>query len=110
MVQFPDNPALIDGLLAKRVHVALAAHSAMRDLRKARNNAFEVVYPLEGDKPTGSAPAFRPADTDLYEAFQRELRALKKSGEFDKISQRFGFDMPPDRRDMTDQQACDAVA
>ena len=110
VVQFPDNPALIDGLLAKRVHVALAAHSAMRDLRKARNNAFEVVYPLEGDKPTGSAPAFRPADTDLYEAFQRELRALKKSGEFDKISQRFGFDMPPDRRDMTDQQACDAAA
>ena len=110
VVQFPDNPALIDGLLARRVNVALAAYSAMRDLKASRKDAFEIVYPLEGDNPTGSAPAFRSTDTDLFDAYQRELRALRKSGEFFKISERFGFDMPANRREQTNQQACDSAA
>lgn len=109
VVQFPDNPALIDGLLAKRVQIALASYAAMRDLRKARNNAFELVFPLDGDKHTGSAPAFRPTDTDLFEAYQRELRAMKKSGEFDRISERFGFEMTAQGRAMTNEQACEAA-
>ncbi len=104
--QFPDNPSLIDGLAAKRIQLALSTYSSLRDLRKARNGLFEITYPLGDDPPQGGSPAFRPADKELYENFQRELRAMKKSGEFEKICQRFGFEASPRLLQKTSEQAC----
>jgi polar amino acid transport system substrate-binding protein len=104
--QFPDNPSLIDGLVAKRVQIALSTYSSLRDLRKSRNDEFDISYPLPDDPPHGSGPAFRPSDTDLYDAYQRELRAMKRSGEFAKLSDRFGFNIPNGMLNETAQQAC----
>ncbi|HKX16646.1 MAG TPA: transporter substrate-binding domain-containing protein [bacterium] len=104
--QFPDNPSLIDGLTAKRVKVVLAAYSAMRDLRKARNNQFELSYPLPDDPPSGGSPAFRKTDLDLYVAFQRELRAMSRSGELDKLRAQFGFEVPKELRNESADEAC----
>lgn len=109
ILQFPDNPSLIDGLLAKRMNVAVSTYSSVRDLQKARRGAFEFVYPVPDDPPHGGGCAFRPPDTSLYEAFQRELRALKKSGEFMKIGAQFGFELPPEILDMTAEGACAAA-
>jgi polar amino acid transport system substrate-binding protein len=110
IAQFQDNPSLIDGLAAKRMQLALSTYTSLRDLRKARNNAFELVYPLPDDLPHGSSPAFRPTDTELYQAFQRELKAMKKSDEFTKLSEKFGFDVLPQLIGMTAEQACAAAS
>ena len=107
--QFADNPSLIDGLAAKRVQVALSTYSSLRDLKKARNNLFEIKYPIPDDPPHGGSPAFRPGDTELYQAFQRELKAMKKSGEFAKLAEQFGFDALPELLEMTAEQACSAA-
>jgi phytoene dehydrogenase-like protein/ABC-type amino acid transport substrate-binding protein len=104
--QFPDNPSLIDGLLAKRIQVAVSTRSSILALQAQRKNVFDVVYPVPEDMPRGSSPAFRKIDTELHEAFQRELRALKHSGEFEKIAAKFGFDSPPELMSMTIAQAC----
>lgn len=104
--QFPDNPALLDGLAAKRVDIALSTYSALRLMRKARGGSFEVTYPLADDPPQGGSPAFRPTDTELHENFQRELRAMKKSGEFEKICQQFDFEASPHLLQLTAEQAC----
>ena len=104
--QFPDNPSLADGLTAKRVKVVLAAYSALRDLRKSHNNEFELAYPLPDDTPSGGSPAFRKTDLDLYVAFQRELRAMNRSGELDKIRGQFGFEVLKELRDETADEAC----
>jgi polar amino acid transport system substrate-binding protein len=104
--QFPDNPSLIDGLLAKRIQVAVSTRSSIRDLQVQRKNAFQVVYPVPEDLPRGSSPAFRRIDTALYEAFQQGLRDLKKSGEFEKIAAKYGFDSPPEMMAMSAEQAC----
>lgn len=106
ILQFPDNPALIDGLLAKRVKVAISTNSSLRDLRKQRGG-FEIQYPLADDPPVGSAPAFALGDDELHAAFQQELRAMRASGELDKLAERFGFQPPPDAlRSISAEDAC----
>jgi polar amino acid transport system substrate-binding protein len=105
--QFPSNPSLIDGLLADRVPVVVSTNASLRGLREVRNNAFEIVYPLSDDPPKGSGPAFRPQDTELYEAFQKELRSMKASGELDQLAAKFGFAPPPaSLADATAESVC----
>ena len=108
--QFPDNPTLMDGLAAKRIQLALSTYSALRDIRKQRNGAFDITYPLSDDPPQGGSPAFRPTDTELHDAFQRELRAMKKSGEFTKVCQQFGFEASPRLLETTAERACAGAA
>lgn len=91
--QFPDNPALIDGLLAKRVQVVLSTFSSLKKLQKDRGG-FEIIYPLPDDESKGSSNAFRKGDVDFHAAFQREFAALKASGELKRISADFGFVFP----------------
>lgn len=108
--QFPNNPSLIDGLLAKRVQVVVSTNASLLALQKARGGAFEIVYPLPDDPPVGSAPAFRMQDTTLHEAFQKELRALREKGELDRMSAEFGFAPPPDDlKSITAEEACARV-
>lgn len=93
--QFPSNPALIDGLLARRVQVAVSTDAGLRELLRLRGGGFEIVYPIADDPPVGSAPAFRRQDTALHAAFQEQLRALRASGELDRMATEFGFGPPP---------------
>lgn len=105
--QFPNNPSLIDGLLAERVPLVVSTNASLLGLQQARDGAFEIVYPLSDDPPKGSGPAFRPQDTDLHEAFQKELRAMKASGELDKMAAEFGFAPPPESLgDATAEAVC----
>jgi polar amino acid transport system substrate-binding protein len=106
ILQFPDNPALIDGLLAKRVKVAISTNSALRNLQKQRGE-FEIQYPLADDPPVGSAPAFALGDDELHAAFQKELRAMRASGDLDKLAEQFGFPPPPDAlKSISAEDAC----
>jgi len=104
--QFQDNPSLMDGLAARRIQIAISTYSALRDLRKARNNAFDIVYPLPDDLPHGSSGAFRPGDTEFHAAYQAELKKMKQSGEFLKLSQQHGFEVPAGSLNMTADEAC----
>jgi polar amino acid transport system substrate-binding protein len=107
IAQFPNNPSLIDGLLANRVPLVVSTNASLLGLKNARSDAFEIVYPLSDDPPTGSGPAFRPQDTDLHDAFQKELRAMRASGELDKMAAEFGFAPPPDfLADATAESVC----
>jgi polar amino acid transport system substrate-binding protein len=104
--QFPNDPALIDGLLAKRIQVVLGTYSGLKAVLKGRNIDVGISYPIADHPAQGSGPVFRPADTDLYDAFRRELRALKASKEFVSMSQEFGFDTPPELINGTAEQFC----
>jgi polar amino acid transport system substrate-binding protein len=106
--QFPNNSAMIDGLLAGRIAVALFTNASARELQKQRGG-FEIVYPLQEDPPVGSAPAFAMGDTALHDAFQTELRAMHKSGELVAMAQKFGFEPPPaNLESVTAEQVCAA--
>ena len=105
--QFPNGPALIDGLVAKRMQFAVSTNASLKDLQRARSGVFEIVYPVSDDPPVGSAPAFRRDDTELHAAFQQELRAMRQAGALLEMSARFGFDPPPaDLMEISSEEAC----
>jgi polar amino acid transport system substrate-binding protein len=88
---FPDNAALMDGLLAKRIDIAIGANSGFTSFKKQRQVAFNITKPMTDMEPAGSGPAFRTTDTELLEAFSTEVLALKKSGEVAKYNEQLGF-------------------
>ncbi len=106
ITQYPDNSALIEALLTKRIQAAFSGIIVLHQTQIAKNNAFEVVHHLPDDFAHGSGPAFRPTDTDLIEAFKTEFRKMKQSGEAKQIIQSFGFSVMAEDQDLTAEQAC----
>jgi polar amino acid transport system substrate-binding protein len=104
--QFTNDPAIIDGLLAKRIEFGVMSHTPLHELFRQRNIDMEVVYPVPDDPPKAAACAFRKQDTDLLDAYQQELAKLKASGEYLKIARQFGFDTTPEQMRITAEQAC----
>jgi polar amino acid transport system substrate-binding protein len=88
---FPDAAALIDGLSGRRVDVALATSAGFILLQQRRSAPFKISQPMTDVKPAGSGPAFRSDDLDLIDAFERELKAMKVSGEIARVNEQFGF-------------------
>lgn len=110
MLQFPNDAAVIDGLIAKRIQVAFGSYSSLKIAYGMRNLDVVVTYPVPDGPANGSGCAFRPDDADLYAAYQRELRAMKASGEYQQTIKQFGFDPPPpEQLNMTAEQACEAA-
>jgi polar amino acid transport system substrate-binding protein len=107
---FPDTAALIDGMLGKRVDVALATYTGFVAVQKQRSTTFKISLPMSDIKSAGSGPAFRPNDMDLFEAFEKEVKAMKQSGEVARINEQFGFQYIREMYDpVTMKEAC-AVA
>lgn len=110
MLQFPNDASIIDGLIAKRIQVAFGSNSSLKVAYGMRNLDVVVTYPVADGPANGSGCAFRPDDTDLYAAYQRELRAMKVAGEYQLILKQFGFDAPPpEQLNMSAEQACEAA-
>ncbi len=106
--QFPNDTALLDGLLAKRFQAEFGSHPGIADMIRKRGleKELDVVFPIEDDAISFAACAFRKEDADLHAAFQRELRALKASGEFAKVVSGFGFDVNDRLIAATPETAC----
>ncbi|MER7568617.1 ectoine/hydroxyectoine ABC transporter substrate-binding protein EhuB [Streptomyces sp. NPDC048523] len=91
----PDQVAGLNAVEAGRVDVfagtAVTTRAVVRKSRKAE--ATKPFSAIVDGKPhiDGGAFAFRPTETNLRDAFNVELRALKKSGEVLRILKRFGF-------------------
>ncbi|MBV8535453.1 MAG: transporter substrate-binding domain-containing protein [Alphaproteobacteria bacterium] len=106
--QFPNDTALLDGLLAKRFQAEFGSHPGIADMIRKRGleTELDVVFPIQDDAISFAACAFRKDDTDFFAAFQRELRALKASGEFAKVVSGFGFDVSDNLLTATPEKAC----
>jgi polar amino acid transport system substrate-binding protein len=104
--QFPNDSALMDGLIAKRMQVVFGSYSALKDISQKRGLDLAMTYPIADDVPSFAACAFRKEDTDLYDAFQKELSAMKASGEFRTIVEQYGFEAPALLLNATSAQAC----
>jgi polar amino acid transport system substrate-binding protein len=104
--QFPDDVAMIDGLVAKRIQIVFQDNASISLVYRQRNLPVDVTFPIADVPEHGSGCAFRPADTDLYDAYQQQLRAMKASGEYLPIAQKYGFYTPPELLFVTADQAC----
>lgn len=75
ILQFTSDTSIIDALVAKRIQVAFGSSSGLKNAYRQRGLAVDVVFPVADDPAHASANAFRPGDTELQAAFNRELQA-----------------------------------
>jgi polar amino acid transport system substrate-binding protein len=80
------------------------------EIARRRRINFDIVFPVSDSAAPGAANAFRTQDSDLFDAYQKELRALKASGEYLKIANQFGFEIPPELMNATADQLCKTVS
>ena len=112
VLQFPDTAALLEALKTKRVQVILSDTGSLNltAAQVAKYPYQHLDYPSDGPFLAG-AVAFRKTDTTIYDAFQKELRAMKASGEFDRVAAQFQFPPLPDNlKNTTADEACSKVA
>ncbi|MER6462324.1 ectoine/hydroxyectoine ABC transporter substrate-binding protein EhuB [Streptomyces sp. NPDC048409] len=105
----PDQVAGLNAVEAGRVDVFAGTALTTREVVKksAKAEATKAFAPLVDGKPhvDGGAFAFRSAETKLRDAFNVELRKLKKSGELLRILRPFGF-TEAEMTDLTAKQLC----
>ena len=104
--QFTNDQSEIDALLAKRIDFGVMSPSGVRQSIKQRNLDLDITYPVEDDPPRGSACAFRPQDTDLYDAYVKEMRKMRTSGELIAILSSFGYETTIEQLSTPVDQLC----
>jgi polar amino acid transport system substrate-binding protein len=112
ILQFPDTAALLEALRSKRVQVIISdTGSLLLTPAQVQKYPFQHLdYPPDGPFIAG-ALAFRKTDTNIFNAFQTEFRAMKASGQFDQIAKQFQFEgIPAQYKDLTPDQVCAKVA
>ncbi|WP_031105693.1 ectoine/hydroxyectoine ABC transporter substrate-binding protein EhuB [Streptomyces sp. NRRL S-146] len=105
----PDQVAGLNAVEAGRVDVFAGTALTVREVVKksAKAEATDPFKPIVGGKPhvDGGAFAFRPTESNLRDAFNVELRKLKKSGELLRILKPFGF-TEAEMTDLTAKELC----
>ncbi|MER5520365.1 ectoine/hydroxyectoine ABC transporter substrate-binding protein EhuB [Streptomyces sp. NPDC048254] len=105
----PDQVAGLNAVEAGRVDVFAGTAVTVREVVKksAKAEATKPFAPLVDGKPhvDGGAFAFRSAETKLRDAFNVELRKLRKSGELLRILRPFGFTQA-EMTDLTAKELC----
>ncbi|KAA0968105.1 ectoine/hydroxyectoine ABC transporter substrate-binding protein EhuB [Aureimonas fodinaquatilis] len=92
VIVVPDAQSGITMLQQGRIEVySLPVLSINALFTQANDSSLEVVAPVEGAPVYCDGAAFRKDQTDLRDAFDRELAALKESGEFASIIEPYGF-------------------
>ncbi|WP_217144021.1 ectoine/hydroxyectoine ABC transporter substrate-binding protein EhuB [Streptomyces sp. AC627_RSS907] len=105
----PDQVAGLNAVEAGRVDVFAGTALTTREVVKksSKTEVTEAFKPVVDGKPhvDGGGFAFRPTETNLRDAFNGELRKLKKSGELLRILEPFGF-TEDEMTDLTAKELC----
>lgn len=92
VIVVPDTQSGITMLQQGRIDVySLPVLSINAAVKTAADPQIEVVAPVQGAPIYCDGAAFRRDQTELRDAFDRELAALKESGEFATIVEPYGF-------------------
>jgi polar amino acid transport system substrate-binding protein len=92
VIVVPDGQSGIKMLEDGRIDVYSLPILSIKDLlKKANDPDIEMVAPVKGAPVYCDGAAFRKQDTALRDAFDKELAAIKASGEFKKIVEPYGF-------------------
>jgi polar amino acid transport system substrate-binding protein len=115
IITVPDMPTGVTQLQQGRIRaIGLTSITLKWTLKQDPSIDAEVTEPfvpvVDGKEQIGAGAAvFRKEDTDLVEAFNKELKKLKDSGKLTELIEPFGFGpetLPPD--DLTTAKLCTA--
>jgi polar amino acid transport system substrate-binding protein len=92
VIVVPDGQSGIKMLQDGRIDAYSLPVLSINDLlKKANDPGLETIAPVQGAPVYCDGAAFRKNDTALRDAFDRILADMKKSGEFAKIVEPYGF-------------------
>ena len=81
-------------------------HLLITEVSKRNKIFFDAVFPISDSAEPGASNVFRQGDGEFHAAYQRELHALKTTGEFQKIARQFGFEIPQGLTGATSKRQC----
>ncbi|SDM99812.1 polar amino acid transport system substrate-binding protein [Cryobacterium flavum] len=90
-VKVNDGRSGIEALAADRADAFFLPTLSLRAIAET-DTSFEVTEQVPDAPRTGSGAAFRTTDTAFHKAYNVELEAFKKTPEFKKILDLWGFD------------------
>jgi len=115
IVQVPDQAAAISALQSDRAQViTMTGPSLQAMLESANDSGIERVMDFEQPIVDGKsvrgygATAFHNDDAEFRDAFNKELKKMKESGELLEILETFGFTEAELPGDMTAEELCNA--
>ncbi|MCF8467050.1 MAG: ectoine/hydroxyectoine ABC transporter substrate-binding protein EhuB [Sneathiella sp.] len=92
VIVVPDAQSGVKMLQDGRIDVYALPFLSISDLlKKANDPNLEIVAPIKGTPIYCAGAAFSKKDVALRDAYDKVLADMKKSGEFDKIVEPFGF-------------------
>jgi polar amino acid transport system substrate-binding protein len=95
LLQVPDGRSSVDALKTGRVDAVLDGRVALEALLTPGQTELVVTDTVPDMPVTGAGVAFRNEDVALHDAFDKELKKLKDSGEYSKISEKYNLDPEP---------------
>ena len=102
---YPRAPKALSALEAGRVDAVLLPTATLKNSKRNTGGNFTISPPLEAFPTTGSGAAFRPSDKDFHAKYNKELKNLKKSEEFGRLLDKWGFSAEA-ARNATVEQLC----
>ena len=110
ILQFANEVAMVDALLAGRVQYLYVTHLLMTEIAKRRQIKLGIVFPLADATAPGASNVFRLQDAGFHASYQHVLRGMKASGEYLSIAQQFGFEIPDSLMAATSDTQCQQVS
>jgi polar amino acid transport system substrate-binding protein len=101
-VNVPDGRSGIEAVQAGRADAFFLPTLSLNSLK---TEGIEITPPIQDVQQTGSGAGFRQKDEDLVAAYDRELKALKDTPEFDSILDEWGFSADA-ARGVTREELC----
>lgn len=92
-----DAQTGVEALKSSRVDAFLLPTLSLTDLKKT-TGGFDVTKAISDAPVTGSGAAFATTDKAFADAYNAELEKFKKTGEFDSIMNKWGFDADAARK------------
>jgi len=103
-IQVRDGRSGIEAVKSGRAHAFFLPTLSLEDLVKS-DKAIEVTKPVDDAPVTGAGHCFREKDKAAHDKYNKELAALKKTPEFGKILEKWGFHAS-DVEGVTTKQLC----
>jgi polar amino acid transport system substrate-binding protein len=112
IITVADQPSAVSALQAGRADATTMTGPALQSILEGVGSDVERVMDftqpvIDGESVRGyGATAFRQIDSDFRDAFNKELNAMKESGELLEIISQFGFTAQELPGDMTAKTLC----
>lgn len=102
---YPLAPDALRGMRDGRVDAVLLPTLSLEAERDQKGGDFDITPPIDSFPTTGAGAAFRKSDKGFFEKYNAEMKALKKTKEFDQILEKWGFSGEA-AREATTEELC----